>query len=99
MSDFKICDKCKDVIGEEIQSNDICEYCTTDYASIACRGCLPVNGRAGFQGKKVREFIKSTKIPTSCDKCLLAHEMCDFSIRHGGNQCRRVWRKIWEYTK
>lgn len=38
-----------------VESNQICDYCATEYASIACRGCQPVNGHAGFQGRKMAE--------------------------------------------
>jgi len=55
------------------------------------------NRRMYLEAKK--QFIQSTKIPASCDACPLAHEMCDLSIRYGENQCRRIWRKIWEYVK
>lgn len=41
-------------------------------------------------------FIRSTIIPTGCDKCPTEGLCGRF---HGTIMCRKMWRKIWEYVK
>lgn len=41
------------------------------------------------------DFVRSTKIPESCDSCPL--EECHYL--RGWSDCHELWRKIWEYVK
>lgn len=46
----------------------------------------------------VSDFIKTTKMPEKCGLCPIP-PFCTMDCRYGSNQCRILWRKIWEYVK
>lgn len=46
-----------------------------------------------------KQFIQSTKIPASCDKCPLSSVEYDCTGYNATIMCRVIWRKIWEYVK
>lgn len=62
----------------------------------ALRFCITNYEQASQYMQGAEDFIKSTKIPESCDKCPVD------SLCGGYNatiMCRVLWRKIWGYVK
>ena len=64
----------------------------------ALRFCITDYEQAFQYLQGASDFIRSTKIPASCDKCPIANA-CMYDIPYRSTRCRMLWRKIWEYVK